>query len=369
MSHTRIDKPVRGRGVSENPAGRFEPLRYEIDRDGVDDLADDATAPATEYFRDDSRSIISYNNSPDIGFDAGINPYRGCSHGCSYCYARPYHEYLGFSAGLDFETRIIVKENAPALLRRELASPRWKPQPLAMSGVTDCYQPIERDLKITRGCLAVLAECRNPVAIVTKNRLVTRDLDLLQELARHQAALVCVSVTTLDDDLVRVLEPRTARPRARLDVISKLSAAGIPTTVLISPVIPGLTDHELADIIKAAARAGAQRAHFVPLRLPGAVEQLFVHWLEQHFPRRKEKVLALQREIRGGELDDPKFGTRLRGQGNYVEQLRRLFQATCRKAGINQEPIELSTAQFRRPRTEQLELWSGPACDSPPAVP
>src|SRR6185436_4215658 len=248
---------VKGRGASINPANRFEEIHLERD---IDWNPEEDPAPRTQFFRDQSATIINYNDSPDIGFDASINPYRGCEHGCIYCYARPTHEYLGFSAGLDFESRIMVKERAPELLRRELSSPKWKPQVIALSGVTDCYQPIERKLKLTRGCLEVLAEFRNPVGIVTKNHLVTRDLDLLQELARHNAAAVCISLTSLDTELRRVMEPRTSPPAARLAAIRALSQAGIPVGALIAPVIPGLTDHEVPALVEAAAKAGARSA-------------------------------------------------------------------------------------------------------------
>src|SRR5947209_2294940 len=234
--------PLRGRGASHNPANRFETLHYERDPDAA---PGDDPAPATQFLRDRTHSIITTNDSPDVGFSASINPYRGCEHGCTYCYARPYHEYLGFSAGIDFETKIMVKEDAPKLLRKELTSPRWQPQVLGLSGVTDAYQPIERHLLLTRRCLEVLVQFRNPVVIVTKNHLVTRDSDLLRRLAEHRAASVCLSLTTLDDRLAGRLEPRATRPRGRLDAIRQLTAAGVPVTVLVAPVIPGLTDHEL----------------------------------------------------------------------------------------------------------------------------
>ncbi|MCI0340928.1 MAG: PA0069 family radical SAM protein [Planctomycetales bacterium] len=275
------------------------------------------------------------------------------------CYARPTHEYLGLSAGLDFETRILVKEDAPALLRAELSSPRWKPRLLAMSGVTDCYQPAERRLRLTRGCLEVLAEFRNPVAIVTKHRLVTRDADLLADLARDRAASVFLSVTTLDPELVGDLEPRASRPANRLAAIRTLSAAGVPVGVLVAPVIPGLTDHEIPGILAAAAEAGARFAGFVMLRLPYAVSDLFVRWLEVHRPDRKDKVLARIREVRGGRLTDPRFGSRMRGEGVFAEQVRDLFHAACRRAGIEGRAPDLSTAAFRRPapREGQLALF------------
>src|SRR6266853_210928 len=243
-----IPLPLHGRGSSDNPRNRFEPLAYERD----DDCADpDGPAPTTQFLRDTSRSIIVKNDSPDVGFGASINPYRGCEHGCVYCYARPTHEYLGFSAGLDFESKIMVKTNAPELLRAELESLRWQPQTLVMSGVTDPYQPIEKKLRITRGCLEVLAQFRNPVAIITKNRLVTRDIDILRELAGCDAVAVNISVTSLDPKLQRVLEPRTSSPEARLDTIRQLRASGIPTGVMVAPIIPGLTDHEVPKILEA----------------------------------------------------------------------------------------------------------------------
>ncbi len=278
------------------------------------------------------------------------------------CYARPFHEYLGFSAGLDFETRIMVKEDAPELLQRELAAPGWRPQVIAMSGVTDCYQPIERKLELTRRCLAVLAACRNPVAVITKNALVRRDADLLGELARHGAASVSLSVTTLDPELAQRMEPRTSHPRRRLEAIAELSAQGIPCSVMVAPVVPGLTDHEMPAILKAAREAGAVSAGFVPLRLPGAVAGLFEAWLAEHFPDRREKVLNRVRSLRGGRLNDPSFGSRMHGEGIFAEQMRALFETTCRRLGFPEERPELSTAAFRRPRDPddpQLELFAG----------
>src|SRR5260221_1098620 len=257
-----------GRGSATNPHNRFEKLSVELEPEALVDEDGEPILPRTQFLRDDSQSIITFNDSPDIPFHAGLNPYRGCEHGCAYCFARPYHEYLGFSAGLDFETKIVVKENAPELLRRELSSAKWKPQVLSMSGVTDCYQPIERRLQLTRKCLEVLVEFRNPVAIVTKNLLVTRDIDLFADLARDSAAAVFLSITTLDADLARIMEPRTAQPEARLRAIRELTKAGVPVGVMVAPVIPGLTDHELPAILKAAAEAGACCAGMVPIRLP-----------------------------------------------------------------------------------------------------
>ncbi|HEX5758122.1 MAG TPA: PA0069 family radical SAM protein [Thermoanaerobaculia bacterium] len=275
------------------------------------------------------------------------------------CFARPTHEYLGFSAGLDFETRILVKEDAPELLRAELASPRWTPQTIAMSGVTDCYQPIERKLELTRRCLAVLVELRNPVVIVTKNALVRRDGDLLADLARDRAAMVCLSITTLDGELAQRMEPRTSHPRRRLEAIADLTARGVPCAVLVSPVVPGLTDHEMPGILAAAREAGAVSARFLPLRLPGAVAELFQQWLAEHYPDRRDKVLNRIRSLRGGRLNDPRFGSRMQGEGIFAEQMRALFETSCRRLGFPEQGPELSTAAFRRPSEPgaQLDLF------------
>ncbi|MGH9595035.1 MAG: PA0069 family radical SAM protein, partial [Bryobacteraceae bacterium] len=270
------------------------------------------------------------------------------------------HEFLGFSAGLDFESKIMVKLKAPELLREELASPKWKPQVIVMSGVTDCYQPVERKLKLTRRCLEVLAEFRNPVAIITKNFLVTRDIDVLSEMAKFNAAAVCLSVTTLDGDLRRVMEPRTSPPRARLDAIRKLSVAGIPVSVNVAPIIPGLNDHEMPSILKAAAEAGATSAGFTVVRLPYANAPLFEKWLETHFPDRKDKVLNRLREMRGGKLYDAQWGTRMRGEGIFAEQIEKMFKVARRRAGFPNEGSELSTAAFRRPGGAQMSLFTGP---------
>jgi DNA repair photolyase len=341
------------RGAAGNPANRFEKIHLEPDADWN---PEEEPLPTTQFLRDHSATIIARNDSPDIGFEASVNPYRGCEHGCIYCYARPTHEFLGFSAGLDFETRIMVKERAPELLRDELASPKWKPQVIAMSGVTDCYQPVERRLKLTRRCLEVLADFRNPVGIVTKNHLVTRDVDVLSELARHKAVAVFVSVTTLDTDLRKIMEPRTSPPASRLAAIEALARAGIPVGVMVAPVIPGLTDHEMPAIISAAVKAGARFAGHVVLRLPYAVAPLFEDWLGRHFPDRKDKVLNRIRSIRGGKLNDPQFGSRMTGEGIFADQIHQMFNVACRKAGIEGNHLELSTAHFRRVEKGQLSL-------------
>ncbi|MEJ2207040.1 MAG: PA0069 family radical SAM protein [Gemmatimonadota bacterium] len=295
---------VRGRGVGWNPQNRFERISVELEP-----LDEDPSAPETVLLRDRTRTILARNDSPDVGFDVGVNPYRGCSHGCSYCYARPTHEYLGFSPGLDFETRIMVKEEAPALLRKALASRSWKPQVIALSGNTDAYQPAERRLGITRRCLEVLAEFRNPVAVVTKSHLVTRDVDVLEELARVDAAAVVLSVTTLRPEVQRAMEPRAATPARRLDAIRSLSEAGIPVGVNVAPVVPGLTDEELPAILEAAAEAGASFASYILLRLPHGVKEIFEDWLRQRFPERRQKVMRRVRDDRLGLAHPPRLST------------------------------------------------------------
>jgi DNA repair photolyase len=351
-------EPIRGRGASWSPANRFERLHVDLtDIDVVQTHENDAERPKreTQYFCDETKSIITRNSSPDVGFETSLNPYRGCEHGCIYCYARPTHEYLGFSAGLDFESRIMLKIDAPKLLQAELESPQWQPQTLVMSGVTDPYQPIERKLQITRGCLEILAKFRNPVAIITKNRLVTRDIDFLRLLAEHNAAAVNVSVTSLEPKLQRVLEPRTSSPAARLDAIHALRGAGVPVGAMVAPIIPGLTDQEVPKILEACAEAGAQFAGYTIVRLPWAVAPLFEHWLEEHFPERKEKVLGRIRDLRGnGKLNNSKWYTRMKGEGVFAEQIRSLFKVSCRRAAIGERP-QLSTAAFRRTQT-QLDL-------------
>ena len=344
---------LRGRGAASNPANRFETLSYEAtDHDESED-----PSRQTVLLKDDTRTIINYNDSPDVGFSASINPYRGCEHGCIYCFARPNHEYLGFSAGLDFETKILVKQNAPSLLRRELLSPKWAPQVIAISGVTDAYQPIERRLQLTRRCLEVLVEFQNPVVIITKNELVTRDIDLLAKLARFNGVLVFVSVTSMDGDLARELEPRASHPARRLAAIQILSAGGIPTGALVAPVIPGLTDHEMPAILSAVAKAGAVAAGYVPLRLPYGVAPLFEEWLTLHRPLQKDKILNRIRDIRGGRLNDPNFGSRLHGAGAYAEHLSDLFEVSCRKAGLNSSRPVLSANAFRRPGPQQMSMF------------
>jgi DNA repair photolyase len=343
QSHPR----VRGRGTAEQPPGRFERLALEPDPDALPD-AEDVSVP-TEYFRDTTRSLITRNDSPDVPFTYSLNPYRGCEHGCIYCYARPSHEFLGLSAGLDFETKIFVKEQAPELLRRELGRPSWKGDMLAMSGVTDPYQPIERRLGLTRRCLEVLADCRQPVGLITKSALVTRDIDLLTELARYHAVNVSLTITTLDESLRRSLEPRTATADARLDAVARLAEQGVPVGVMVSPVIPGLTDHEIPRILERAAHAGARFAGCTMLRLPHGVAALFDAWLAEHAPAQRTKVLGRIRDVRGGRLNQSAYGTRMRGEGPLADLDVQMFRAARARVGLADDPPALSSAAFRRP--------------------
>ncbi len=325
---------------------RFERLHVELDAEEA------VEAPArrrTEYLRDPARSILSRNDSPDVGFDWSLNPYRGCEHGCVYCYARPTHEYLGFSAGLDFESRILVKEQAASLLEEAIARRSWTPVPLVMSGVTDPYQPAERTLEVTRRCLEVLTRTRHPVALITKSRGVERDTDLLAELARYRAVHVTLSVTTLNRRLQRALEPRASPPEHRLEAIRTLTLAGVPVAVNVAPVIPGLTDHEIPMILEAAADAGAVAAGYVMLRLPGAVAPLFLEWLETHCPDRAGKVRSRLEQLRGGRLYQADFGTRMRGEGPFARQVAELFRVARARAGLERRGLQLTGDHFVRP--------------------
>lgn len=353
---------VPARGSPVNPHPRFQALEFELDPDALDFdlLHGEHIEPRTRFLRDDSRTVISSNTSPDIPFDRSLNPYRGCEHGCSYCYARPGHEYLGMSAGLDFERLILVKKDAASLLAAELRRPSWQPQLLMLSGVTDPYQPVERHLGITRACLQVLLEFRNPVGIITKNHLVTRDIDILTELSRLGLVTVTLSVTTLDEQLRRRLEPRTATASRRLDAISRLADAGIPVHVNVAPLIPALNDHEIPAILEAAAAAGAGSASYTVLRLPGAVAEVFSAWLQEHYPERADKVLHRVRQMRDGRLNSPDFGSRMRGSGEYGAQLGSLFRLWCRRLGLGRRPgpAELRTDLFRVPGSvEQPRLF------------
>jgi DNA repair photolyase len=353
---------IKGRGAAVQPANPYVAVRVEADFEHV---AEDAEylaqlgRPPTEYFPDDSQSIVSENDSPDIGFRYSVNPYRGCSHGCSYCYARPYHEYLGLSAGLDFETKVFVKYRAADLLRDFLARPAWRPETIAFSGVTDCYQPAEREFRVTRGCLEVAAECRQPIGIITKNAIVTRDIDLLQRLAKHNAVRVSLSITTLDPQLARVMEPRTSSPEARLRAIRELSAAGIPTNVMTAPIIPGLNDNEIPAILTAAREAGAQWAGYVLLKLPTTVRDVFTDWLRRTYPDRTERIESLIRSTRAGHLNDSQFGRRQVGTGNHADLIADTFRIWTHKLGYLDEHPKLNADAFipPRPSNGQLRLF------------
>ncbi len=356
-TYLNIDKRkkqrIKGRGAHQNPANRF----YKIHYDPEVEEKQSGTPKQTEYYKDTSQSIITYNDSPDVSFGASINPYRGCEHGCIYCYARPNHEYFGLSAGLDFETKIFVKGDAPKLLNNELSRKNWKPQVLAMSGVTDPYQPLERKLKLSRKCLEVLLKFRNPVQIITKSELVIRDIDILSDLNRYQAAGVCVSVTSLNHHLAQIMEPRAASPNRRLATIQKLTTSGIPTGILIAPVIPGINDHEIPAILKAASVYGATSASYIIIRLPYAIKDIFDDWLNQHFPERQDRVLNRIRELRAGKLNDSEFHTRMRGNGTISEQISDLFEISRRKYGFGEKGLPLSIKAFRNPYNRQMSLF------------
>lgn len=348
---------LHGRGASVDPHNRFETLGITLDP-AEWDADDERPGQRTVFYRDASKTVLARNSSPDIGYDVSLNPYRGCEHGCIYCYARQTHEYLGFSLGLDFESRIMVKEDAPELLRRELASPRWQPQLVGMGGVTDIYQPVERKLELTRRCLEVFLDFRNPVGLVTKSHLITRDLELLQEMSHYGLVSVAISLTTLNDDLWRVMEPRTASPARRLEAVRQLAEVGVPVGVLTSPIIPGLNDHEIPRLVAAAAEAGAQFAGYGMVHLPYGVKDLFADWVKATFPERADRVLNRIREMRGGKLNDPRFGHRMRGEGPFAEQISSLHKLACKRAGLPKGRSRVSTKHFRVPgRVEQPSLF------------
>jgi DNA repair photolyase len=356
--------PVRGRGAGLNPGNRFEDIRLHVLGDYLDEIAaerPDGTQVLTRIYDDTSKTVVNRVDSPDLpGMVWTLNPYRGCEHGCIYCYARPTHEYLGFSCGLDFETRIVAKRGAPELLRAALSSPKWKFEPISMSGVTDPYQPIEAKLGITRRCLEVMAELGQPVGVITKNRLILRDLDVLSSMAREGLASAAVSITTLDHDLAMKMEPRAASPRARLETVSRLAAAGVRVTVMMAPVIPGLTDHEIPALLKAAKEAGATGAGHILLRLPYQIKDLFLEWLQRQFPDRAAHVESLIRDARGGELYDARFHVRQRGEGARARQIDQTFALFKKRYGLDggRGASDDSSRARRNPRG-QLPLFGG----------
>lgn len=344
---------TKARGAALNENHRFSSVRLELDL-GIFDNLDEEERPLiqTQFFQDSSRSILAQNDSPDLGFSYSINFYRGCEHGCIYCYARPTHEYFNLSAGLDFESKIFVKQKAPELLREKFMSPRWEPQVVMMSGVTDCYQPAERQFKLARQCLEVFNEFKNPVGIITKNALITRDIDILKEMAQSQIVSVTMSVTSLNPEVARVMEPRASVPEARLKAISKLAENGIPVSVNVAPVVPGLTDHEIPKILKAVADAGAHSAGYVLLRLPYSVKDLFVDWLDRNFPEKKERILHTIRDMRGQKLYDSNFGSRMTGTGQHAANIEKLFDVFSKKYNLNGHSGQLTAKHFKRPSAQ-----------------
>ncbi len=358
------NQKIKGRGTQFNLPNRFEEIHID---DSVNDnevcyeLSPEEKKIPTVFYNDYSKTILVKNNSPDLGLGYSINPYRGCEHGCIYCYARPTHEYLGFSAGLDFETKIMVKRDAPKLLEVEFSKKSWEPQSVFFSGNTDCYQPAERKLKITRECLQVFLKFRNPVSIITKNALIQRDLDILKEMSELNLVRAVISITTLKKDLQRKMEPRTSSPSLRLQTIEYLSSNGISTAVNVAPIIPGLTDEEIPSILKAASENGAKLAGRVMLRLPHSVKELFVEWINREFPERANKIINRILDLRGGKLYDSTFGTRLTGEGKWAETIQKIFETNCNKYNLNKEKIPLSTNLFRVPpeisNKNQFELF------------
>ena len=349
--------PVRkGRSTALNPPTRFDPIVHEFDPAALD--SEELRQVSTQYYEDHSRSILSRNDSPDLSFTWSINPYRGCEHGCIYCYARPSHEFLGWSAGLDFETKILVKRQAPELLAKTLSKTSWQPSVVAFSGNTDPYQPVERHLQLTRRCLEVFLKYKNPVAIITKNHLVTRDLDVLAPLASQELTRVFISITTLNLELARVMEPRTSEPQRRLDAIRKLTEAGVPVGVMVAPLIPGLTDEEAPAILEAAAAHGAIHAAYIMLRLPGAVEPLFLDWLKRNYPERATRIIHRLTDLREGQLSDSRFGSRMRGQGVWADTIEQVFKISCKRFGLSQSRSKLRTDLFvRHSDSGQLQLF------------
>ena len=357
MPHARMI----GRATNLAPANRFESTRTEADYQQLsagDELLADERAVPTVFLPDNSATIIRENDSPDIPFRYSINPYRGCEHGCAYCYARPTHETLGMNAGLDFESKILVKYDAVNLFRKELNRKGWQAQPIMISGVTDCYQPAERRFKLTRGILEVMLEAGQPACLITKNSLVRRDLDVLGPLAHKRLVSVALSITTLDAELARTLEPRTAAPAAKLRAIQELTAAGVPARVMVAPIIPGLTDHEVPAILAAAKEAGAIGAGHVMVRLPLNVAPIFIHWLRTHRPLAADRIESLIRQMRGGKLNDSRFGNRMRGQGSYADGVKETFDLFAHMLGLDAPWEPLDSSQFQPPALGgQLRLF------------
>lgn len=353
-----MSKSTKGRGTASNTPNKFEAIHREpLEQIEISPEADDDRPVRTVFYKDNSKTILSKNNSPDVPFAYSINPYRGCEHGCIYCYARPSHEYLGFSAGLDFESKILVKHDAPELLEAAFKKKSWQPQWICFSGNTDCYQPIEQKLKLTQRCLEVFLKYRNPVGIITKNSLVLRDLDILKAMHEFNLIEVTISITSFDTELIRVMEPRTATPAKRLEVVEILSSHGIPVSVNVAPIIPGLNDEEIPAIIKESAARGAYGASYTIVRLPGAVEQIFKEWVRKELPDRADKIIHRIEEIHGGSANDSRWKLRMTGEGSWSETIKKLFLLQCEKYGLNTLPVDLSTEHFRRETKRQIEMF------------
>lgn len=344
---------VKGRGAGYNPTNRFETNAYEV----LEEEFDPDRKIVTKYFRDTSKTALAKNDSPDIGFSYDLNPYRGCEHGCIYCYARPSHEYLGFSSGLDFETKIMVKPDIHLLLEKEFQKKSWKPSTVSFAGNTDCYQPIERKLQLTRKCLEVFLKYRNPIGVITKNSLITRDIDILSELSKLQLTNIVITITTLDKELQRTMEPRTSPPEQRLKIVEELAKAGINVGVSLAPVIPGLNDIEIPAILKRASEGGATFAFYTMVRLPYAVKDLFIEWLKREYPEKSEKVLNRIKEVREGKLNSAEFGKRMTGTGEIADSISQLFDLTCKKYGLNEKRYKLRTDLFTGKQNAQLDLF------------
>jgi DNA repair photolyase len=362
MSADNLNRAPKGRAAQSSPPNRFEKVHREPDYEQLEhdaEFLEELGTSTTEFLPDTSQSIISENDSPDVPFRYSLNPYRGCEHGCAYCYARPTHEYLGLNAGLDFESKIFVKHRAPELFREFLGRDRWQSELIAMSGVTDCYQPAERRFRLTRACLEVALEARQPIGIITKNALVIRDVDLLAEMARLNLVHVHLSVTSQDEELARTMEPRTSRPAARLRAIAALTAAGIPASAMIAPIIPGLNDSEIPTLLAAVASAGAIKAGYTLVRLPLAVAPIFTDWLKRTQPTRAVRVEGLIRATRSGKLNSSQFGERMRGSGQIAEQIDQTFHLFARKYNLDRPMPELDYSQFRPPaaKSGQLRLF------------
>lgn len=352
------EERIKGRGAHINPHNRFEQLEYVREHSEGLDLPDESGEGGTKFLPVFPKSIVNKVNSPDVGMDFSINPYQGCEHGCTYCYARNSHQFWGYSPGVDFEQKILVKQNAPGLLRKKLNSPSWKPAPISLSGNTDCYQPIERKLKITRSLLEVLYEYRNPVGIITKNALIRRDLDLLTDMARMNLVSVAISITTLDENLRREMEPRTATIAQRFETVRALSSAGVPVSVMMAPVIPGLNSHEILPLVKKAAEAGARKVGYTMVRLNGSIAEIFEKWIRETFPDRAGKVLRQIADAHGGQLNDSRFKTRMRGEGHYAGMVRDTMRIAREKYLPDPDTFAYDYSLFcRPPASGQMSLF------------